>query len=232
MLLGITRRCRHNRCAEVLHAVVRTKTAGEKTIAVAHREGVIACHAIGSKTASHNLRPHGQVLACVAHDGGISRCTGRCVYAHNLRWRRSLQAVRIVITQILLGCEWQFHDVVNALNILGSNVHLLHLVAVERYVVVNVCNKFLESFALQCAHLVTTHTLLVWVPNHSFIVFSLPNLISLIQRVVLRKGLHSLLHYVVQIISHTRCAGTHALLLATRCRERNTAHAVIQKLLE
>ena len=49
---------------------------------------------------------------------------------------------------------------------------------------------------------------------------------------VLAKGFHTLCQNIVQIFAHTRTAGSNTLLFATRSRERNTAHAIIQQLLQ
>ena len=42
VLLGVARASRDNRCSEVLYSVVCSQTAGKQSVAVAHRERVVA----------------------------------------------------------------------------------------------------------------------------------------------------------------------------------------------
>ena len=79
-----------------------------------------------------------------------------------------MQAIGVVVAQVLFCGERQVNDVVDTLNVLGRQVHSLHLVAIEGSIMVHIVDKFLQAFALQSVHLITTHTLLVWIPNHYY----------------------------------------------------------------
>ena len=166
VLLGVARRGRHHGGAQLLHPVVGAEAAGEEAVAIRHGEGVAAPHAISGEGPRHAFRPYLQVAPGVAHDGGIARGARRGMHAHYLRRRCGLQAVGIVVAQVLLGGEGQFCDVVDRMDVGRGDVHGLHLLTVEGHVAVHQSHQFLQPLALQMVHLVAAHALLVLVPNH------------------------------------------------------------------
>ena len=64
----------------------------------------------------------------------------------------------------------QFYNIINTINVIGSNPHFLHLLSIERRVVINVIYNFLESYALNLAKTFAVHTLNALIPNHVFLV--------------------------------------------------------------
>lgn len=62
----------------------------------------------------------------------------------------------------------QFHNIINAIDIVGSDSHFLHLLPIEGCVVINVIYNFLESYALNLTKTLTIHTLNALIPNHAF----------------------------------------------------------------
>ena len=166
VLLRIAGRGRDHRSAHHLHAVVRTQAARKQAVTVGHGENVVAAHAVSGKAARHTLAPNADILAGVTHDGGVARGARRGVDADNLALGSRLQAKGIVVPKVLLGGERQFYDVIDGADIVRCQIHLLQLVAVEGYVVVNILHNLVKAFALERAHLVATHTFFVGIPNH------------------------------------------------------------------
>ena len=144
------------------------QTARKETIAVSYRENVVAGNTIGRQTARHALAPHTDVLAGVTDDGRITRRTRRSVYADNLALRGSLQTEGVVVAQVLLGGEGQLLDVLDGLDIVRTDIQLLEFITIERHIVVDILHNFVQSFALERAHLVATHAFFIRIPNHSF----------------------------------------------------------------
>ena len=67
LLLGVTRRDRDYRCADVGCSVVGTKTSGKEAVAVSHLEDVVLTSAVGGKGARDGLAPHSKVFAGVKY---------------------------------------------------------------------------------------------------------------------------------------------------------------------
>ena len=88
---------------------------------------------------------------------------------HNLSRRSGLKTIGIVITQILLGSEREPDNIVNGIDILGRYVHCLHLVPIERYIMIDILYQFVEPFSLQFPHLLSAHAFLVRIPDHNII---------------------------------------------------------------
>ena len=166
VLLRVARAGGDDRGAEVLHAIVCAQAAREQAVAVGHGEDVVARDAVGCQAARHALAPHADILARVAHDGGVTRGAAAGVHADDLALRRCLQAEGVVIAQVLFGGEGQLLDVLDGLYVIGADVQLLQLVAVEGHIMIHILHDLVETFALERAHLVAAHAFLVRVPNH------------------------------------------------------------------
>ena len=166
MLFSIAGRCRNDGRADHLHAVVRTETAGEKPVAIGNGENVVARHAEGSEAARHALGPDTDVLAGITHDGGVARGAGGSVNADDFAGRSGLKAERIVVPEVLLRREGEFHDVVDGADVIRGEVHLLQLVPIERNVMVHVLHNLVKPFALERAHFVAAHAFFVGIPDH------------------------------------------------------------------
>ena len=109
----------------MLHSVVGTQASGEQSVAIAHGESVVAGDAVGCQTARHAFTPHADVLACIAHNSRIAGGAAAGMHTYNLALRGSLQSERIVVAQVFLGCERQFCDVFDGLNVVRPDVKLL-----------------------------------------------------------------------------------------------------------
>ena len=166
MLLRIAGGSRNHGRTDHLYAVMRTQAAGEQAVAVGDGKDVIAADAEGGQAAGHALTPHADVLAGVAHDGGVSRRAGGGVDADDFALGSSLQAERIVVPQVLLGRVGELHDVLDGADVIRSQIPLLQLVAVERDVVVHVLHNLVQALSLERGHLVTAHAFFVGIPDH------------------------------------------------------------------
>ena len=107
------------------------------------------------------------------------------MYAHYLTHRNGSQTEGIVVSQVELVREWQFHDVVNVLDVARLNAQFLKFPAIEGSVVINIVCHLPESDALHLAQLLAVHTLNTRIPNHLFI-FLFCNLF----RVLAYKSIH------------------------------------------
>ena len=85
---------------------------------------------------------------------------------YNLAHRGGLQTGGIVVTQVLLCRKREFDDVVDGSDVVRGKVHLLHLMTVERDVVVHIVHHLVQALALKLAHLLTRHSFLIGVPDH------------------------------------------------------------------
>ena len=88
--------------------------------------------------------------------------------AANLALRNGLESEGVLITQVVLGGEGKLHDVIDGSDLLRRYAHAIHLLTIERYILVAVLYNFLQAFALQLAHGFAIHTLHFGVVNHVF----------------------------------------------------------------
>ena len=64
----------------------------------------------------------------------------------------------------------QFYNIIDTIDIIGGYSHFLHLLSIERSVVIDVIYNFLESYALNLAKTFAVHTLNGLIPNHVLLV--------------------------------------------------------------
>ena len=166
VLLRIAGGSRDHGSADHLHAVMRAQAAGKQAVAVGDGENVVAADPEGGQAAGHALAPHADVLAGVAHDGGVARRAGGSVDADDFALGSSLQAERIVVPQVLLGRVGELHDVLDGADVIRGQVPLLEFVAVEGDVVVHVLHDLVETFSLERGHLVAAHAFFIGIPDH------------------------------------------------------------------
>ena len=166
MLLRVAGRSRDHGGADHLHAVVGAETAGEEAVTIGNGEDVVPADAVGGQAAGHAFAPDADILARVTHDGGVARRAGRGVDADDFALGSGLEAEGIVVPEVLLGREGEFHDVVDGPDVIRREVHLLELVAVEGDVVIDVLHDLVEAFALERAPFVAAHAFFVGVPDH------------------------------------------------------------------
>ena len=102
-----------------------TQAPCEKAVTVGHGENVVPSDSVSSQTTRHALIPYSNVLAGVTHDRGIARGSGRRMDTDDFTLWSSLQLERIVITQVGLRGKGQLCDVVDGLDVIGNDIHLL-----------------------------------------------------------------------------------------------------------
>ena len=117
---------------------MRSQTSGKQAVSVTYRERIFTGHAVCRKATRHHFRPYRQVFARISYNRRIARCARRSMHPHDFRFGGSHQPVGIIVAQVLLGGERQFHYIVDAPDVFGHQVHFLHLVPVEGHIVVNV----------------------------------------------------------------------------------------------
>ena len=163
----------------MLYAIMRAQAACKESVAVSHRENIVAGNAVSGQATRHTLAPNTNVLAGIAHNRGIARSAATCMNADNLALRGSLKAERIVVAKVFLCGERQFLDVLDGLNVVGTNVHFLQFIAVERDIMIDVFNNLMESLALQGTHFVATHAFFIRIPNHILISYNIQTYVLL-----------------------------------------------------
>ncbi len=94
------------------------------------------------------------------------------MHTDDFRRRSGLQAVWIIVAQVLLRRERQLDYVVDRHYIFRRHIHLLHLVSIERHIMIYILYQLLKPLALQFPHLLTAHAFLVGIPDHDSIYFT------------------------------------------------------------
>ena len=83
------------------------------------------------------------------------------VDTNNLAGRCSLQSKGVVVAKILFGSEWQLVNILNSLYIVRPDVQFLHLVTIERHMVVDILHNLMETLTLERASLVAAHAFFI-----------------------------------------------------------------------
>ena len=95
---------------------------------------------------------------------------GKCYFQHN-EWGKAINDFNRAKAINPDNAEAkQLHDIVYGHYILRRDIHLLHLVPIERHIMIYILHQFLKSFTLQFAQFLTTHAFFVWIPDHSLFV--------------------------------------------------------------
>ena len=80
--------------------------------------------------------------------------------------RGGLESEGIIVPEVLLGGEGEFYDILYCADIIGADVHLLELLPVEWYIMIDIIHHLVQALPLHRAHLVARHRFFVFVPNH------------------------------------------------------------------
>ena len=163
---GIAGGDRDHHGADLLRAVMRAQSPGEKSVAVADEYDVIPRDAGHRHAAGHTFRPDIDVPSGVGADLGLARGAAGRVDPHDLRTRHGQKSQRIGLVQILIGGEGKLLDILDPLDIGGLQSHLLHLLAIVLHVVIDAVHQLAEPRALQRLDILPRHALFCFVPDH------------------------------------------------------------------
>ena len=136
---------------------MRAQAAGKQAVAVGNLHNVVFAHVGAVHGAGHQLCPAIHVAAGVTGHAGLAGSAGGCMNAHNFALRHGEEAERIVVAQILLFGKGQKVQVLHAMDVLGRDAQLLHLVAVEGHVFVNAAHHVAQPLILKGAQLLAGH---------------------------------------------------------------------------
>ena len=145
-----------------------TQSAGEQAIAVGHLKDVGLACSVCCEGTGEALGPCRKVLAGVPHHGRLARCPGGGVDAYDLAHRHGTEAERIIVAQVIFGGKGELDDVVDAVDVVRGDAQLLHLLAIERGVMVDTLHGLFEADALDLAKAFAIHALNAFIPNHVF----------------------------------------------------------------
>ena len=87
-----------------------------------------------------------------------------------LAHRNSTKSKRIVIPKIVFRSKRQFHNIVNAVDVIRSDSQFLHFLAVERSVMIYTLHSLFKTNALDFTKAFAIHTFDTLIPNHVFVV--------------------------------------------------------------
>ena len=118
---------------------------------------ILLGHAAGTQGAGHDLAPDGQVIAGIAHNSLLAGGAGGGVDAHHILHGAGKKAIGIVVPQVLLVCKGQLDDIVDGLDVLGTQAHLIKALTVEGHILINAPDSGAQTLALQFAELLAGH---------------------------------------------------------------------------
>ena len=164
---GVPAGRRDHRGAEPLRAVVEPEPPREQPVPERDLDDVVLGHPAGDEDAGHQLAPHRDVVARVAHDRRRLRRAGRGVDADDLPKRDREQPVGVISPHVLLRRERQPGEVGERPDLLRGDPERVELLPVERDVRVNAVERRLQPLELELLELLPIHALLVRFPVHS-----------------------------------------------------------------
>ena len=167
LLLGIARRGGQLYGTKFACTVVRTKATGKEAVAIGHLHHVARTYIAHGQYTCHTLRPVVKVVLCVGAHHGLSRSTRRGMYALYLAHGHCLEAIGILVAQVVLGGKGKFCYIVYGLDILWADTLLVHFLSVERHVLIAALYRGNETLALQFAHLLARHAFYFRIEYHS-----------------------------------------------------------------
>ena len=158
-----------DRSTDILSSGMGSQTARKQAIAIRHLENVRLAGPIGGEGTRQAFGPDRQILAGVAHYSRLARGARRGMNAHNLTHRYGTKTERIIVPQVIFSSKRQFYNIVNALNVIGSDTQLLHFPTIKGGVMINSFHRLVKTDALNLTKTRPVHTLDTFVPNHVFL---------------------------------------------------------------
>jgi len=157
LTLGVARAHGNGGAAGGDAAVVSAETPREEAVAIAHVADVIGAAVHVLDAAGEALAPDPEVALGVGTHGGHACGAGRHVNLPDVAHRHGEHAVRIRITEVLLGDEGSPAQVIEGLDGVGVKARLVKAPLVERDVLVAGHYRPLEPIELHLLDLLVRH---------------------------------------------------------------------------
>ena len=77
---------------------------------------------------------------------------------------------RIIVAKVVFGGKRKFHDIIDAVDVIGGNAQFLHFPAIERSGMIHTLHCLFKTNALDFAKTFAVHAFDTLVPNHVFVV--------------------------------------------------------------
>ena len=138
------------RAAQLLRAVVGAQAAGEQAVAIGDMYHVFGAAPGGADGAGDHRRPGLDVVAGVAHHGGLAGGAAGGVDAHHLFPGGGEHAEGVVGAQVRLGGKGKQAQVSQGLQVIGMHALVVEGLAVMRHVVVGMAQAPAHTLQLQC----------------------------------------------------------------------------------
>ena len=166
LFLRIAGRGRQLHGPKLACCIVGTESAGEETVAVGHLYHVTGAYVAHGEDAGSTLCPAVNVVLGVGTYHGLACRTRRGVYAYYLVHGHCIESEGVLVTQVILGGEGQFGDVIKALDVLRLDAHLVEFLPVEGYLLIAGLHGLLQSLKLEFLHRLAVHALHSWIVYH------------------------------------------------------------------
>ncbi len=170
LFLRIAAGHRNDGCTDILGTGMRTQSAGKEPVSVGYLENVRAARTVCRKSTRQAFRPYRQVFTCIPHHGRFPRCSGRCVNTDYLTHGNGTKPERIIVAKVVFGGKRKFHDIIDAVDVIGGNAQFLHFPAIERSVMIHTLHCLFKTNALDFTKTFAVHAFDTLVPNHVFVV--------------------------------------------------------------
>ena len=159
LALGVAGGRRDDGTADGLAARMRAQTAREQAVAVGHLDGGVPRAAHHVDAAGEAVAPVLEVVLGMAHHRRLAGGARGRVDARHIVLADGEQTERVGVAHILLDDERELDEIVERLEIVGSDARLGERLTVELHVVVGMADGLLHALELQLTQLLDGHRL-------------------------------------------------------------------------
>ena len=158
LALGVTSGGRNCHSTQPLSTVLEAQSACKHTIAAGVLEDIALTATYHIEVTGNHVRPRTDVMLGIDDDTGITRRTTCRVDTHGIIQTSTYEAIRIIVTQILLRGEGNLAEVIQRINGISGNTGITQTLLVERRFQGNV-DALLQFLHLQLLELLSWHGL-------------------------------------------------------------------------
>ena len=94
--------------ADLLRAVMRSQSAGKQPVAICYMDQRIFCNSRHGERSGRNFRPYVYIVLRIAHNGQLTRRTGRRMHFDDIALVRRIKSERIRGAKIVLDGKRKF----------------------------------------------------------------------------------------------------------------------------
>ena len=157
LLFGVAAADGQYRAAELFAAVVKSESAGEKSVAVGDLQNVFVGNAVHRQTPRSRFRPDFDIALGVGQAYGFAGRARRAVEAHDLFHRRGGKPERIFVAQVGLHHERKLGDIFQGDDVAGLHAFFIAAATEKGNALVFVGGEFLKLCQLHRPQFVYGH---------------------------------------------------------------------------